>query len=179
MLSKLLRTGFAVSIIGLGLVFVLANRSKFPTLDVGSAAPPYEATSLSGDTVSLAALRGRVVLLNVWATWCAPCIREMPALQKLHEDLGDDGLSIVAVSVDANAPPFAGVNDVKDFVAEYGLTFTILHDDTGAIENVFGVTALPMTFVIDRNGRIQRKVLGPREWNTPELASEIRALLEG
>jgi peroxiredoxin len=177
--SKAIRTGSAITVVVLGLAFVWGHRTRFTPLDVGSGAPKYEAASLMGDTISLESLRGRVVLLNVWATWCVPCVREMPALQRLHEQLKAEGLSIVAVSVDADAPPFNGANDVRNFVEQHGLTFTILHDGRGAIYNVFGVSALPMTFVIDRNGRIKRKVLGPREWDTPELASEIRALLEG
>lgn len=176
---KAIRTGIALAFVILGLAFVLGNRTRFTPLDVGSTAPDYHATTLAGDTLSLGALRGRVVVLNVWATWCAPCVREMPALQRLHEKLEAEGLSVVAVSVDADAPPFNGMSEVRNFVAQHGLTFTILHDGTGAIYNIFDVSALPMTFVIDRNGRIKRKVLGPREWDTPELASEIRALLEG
>jgi cytochrome c biogenesis protein CcmG/thiol:disulfide interchange protein DsbE len=89
------------------------------------------------------------------------------------------GLSVVAVSVDAEGPGLDGAAGVRSFVEELGLTFTILHDASGRIENAFGVTGLPMTFVIDRDGRIHRKVLGAREWDDPQLAAEIRGLLEG
>lgn len=160
-------------------VTLWALRDGFAPADTGSMAPEYAAVTLDGDSVRLSELRGQVVLLNVWATWCTPCVREMPALQRLHEALGPRGLAVVAVSVDAESAPFGGDNDVRAFVEEFGLTFTVLRDASGRIENTFGVPGLPMTFVIDRDGRIQRKVLGAREWDDPELAADIESLLEG
>lgn len=141
----------------------------------GRMAPTYAASTLEGDSVDLAGLRGRVVVLNVWATWCAPCIREMPALQRIHEKLADRGLSVVAVSVDVAA---AGADEeVRAFVDRFDLTFTVLRDASGRIEDAFGVAGLPTTFIIDRDGRIQRKILGAREWDDPALAEELEALL--
>ncbi len=176
---KLLRGAFA----GVALVAIVAalwtSRSRFVPLGVGSEAPSYGAATLDGDTVRLDELRGRVVVLNVWATWCAPCVAEMPALQRLHERLGDAGVSVVAVSVDAEGAGFGGDTDVAAFIEEFGLTFTVLRDASGRIEDVFGVAGLPTTFLIDRDGRIQRKVLGAREWDDPALAAEIESLLEG
>jgi peroxiredoxin len=156
------------------------QRGRIGPLGVGSEAPAYTAHTISGDTVRLNDLRGRVVVLNVWATWCGPCVREMPALQRLHEQLGDRGLSVIAVSVDSEGLGLGGGDaDVQSFISEYGLTFTVLRDASGRIEDTFGVAGLPTTFVIDRDGRIQRKVLGAREWDDPALAAEIESLLEG
>lgn len=174
------RAGSLLVVFGVAALVALlwAGRRAIGPVDVGSSAPSYAAVSLAGDTVRLEDLRGRVVVLNVWATWCAPCIREMPALQRLHERLEDRGLSIVAVSVDA-AGPGAGDDVVRAFVDEYGLTFTVLRDASGRIEDAFRVAGLPTTFVIDRDGRIRSKVLGARDWDDPALASEIESLLEG
>lgn len=156
------------------LAFVWSHRAEFTPLDVGSEAPAWGAPTLEGDTIRLADLHGRVVVLNFWATWCTPCVREMPALQRLHDRLRNRGLSVVAVSIDVGA----GARDaVRDFVDEFDLTFTILHDAPESVEDIFGVTGLPVTFVIDRNGRIYRKVVGAREWDAPQMASEIEALL--
>lgn len=169
------------ALVALGLAaLVLAlwsQRGNVGPADVGADAPSYAAATLDGDTLQLDALRGRVVLLNVWATWCAPCIEEMPALQRLHEQLAPRGLSVVAVSVDVVSPRTDA--DVLSFIDQFGLTFTVLRDASGRIEDAFGVAGLPTTFVIDRNGRIQRKVLGARDWDDPALASEIESLLEG
>jgi cytochrome c biogenesis protein CcmG, thiol:disulfide interchange protein DsbE len=167
----------AVILVSAALLWTL--RGGFAPLDAGALAPEYAAVTLDGDSVRLSDLRGQVVLLNVWATWCTPCVREMPALQRLHEMLEPRGLAVVAVSVDAEGSAFGGDNDVRSFVEEFGLTFTVLRDASGRIESAFGVPGLPMTFVIDRDGRIQRKVLGAREWDDPELASDIESLLDG
>jgi peroxiredoxin len=156
------------------MAFVWSHSSDFTPLDVGSPVPAYGAVSLEGDTVRLADLHGRVVLLNVWATWCSPCVREMPALQRLHERLRDKGLSVVAVSIDVGA---GATGAVRAFVEHHDLTFTILHDASGTVEDIFGVAGLPVTIVIDRNGRIHRKVAGERKWDAPPMASEIEALL--
>jgi cytochrome c biogenesis protein CcmG, thiol:disulfide interchange protein DsbE len=163
-----------------GLIWV--NRDRFTPLDVGSRAPDYTAFSLDGEAVPLSSYAGDVVLLNVWATWCPPCVEEMPALQRLHEALGDRGLSIVAVSVDA---PAGGLGlfgqpggDVRAFRDRFGLTFPVLHDPSGGIQARYQVNGLPTTYIIGRDGRIQRKVLGAAEWDTAAFADQIRALLE-
>jgi peroxiredoxin len=170
----------AVALVLVAAIWV--NRGRFTPLDVGSRAPEYTALTLDGDSVSLSTFHGDVVLLNVWATWCPPCVKEMPALQRLHEQLADAGLSIVAVSVDA--PPSLGnvmgafSGDIRAFADRFGLTFTVLHDPSGRIQARYQVNGLPTTFLIDREGRIRRKVLGAAEWDQPRFADEIRGLLE-
>lgn len=174
----------SVAVVVLALATLIwVNRDRFTPLDVGSRAPDYSAPSLDGDTVALSSFVGDVVLLNVWATWCRPCVIEMPALQRLHEELAADGLRVVAVSVDA-PPGLLGSfgepgGDVREFVEELGLTFLVLHDPRGGIESRYQVHGLPTTFLIDRDGRIVRKVLGAREWDQGPLADEVRQLVEG
>ena len=171
----------AATVVALG-ALIWVNRARFMPLDVGSRAPEYTAFDLDGDSVSLSAYRGDVVLLNLWATWCAPCLKEMPALQRLHEQLSRDGLRIVAVSVDA--PPSLSNplgqlgSDIEDFISRFGLTFTVLRDPSGKIQRVYQSAGLPSTYIIDRTGRIRRKVMGAREWDDPTFADEIRALLK-
>src|SRR5690606_36399347 len=110
----------------------------FAPLDVGSRAPDYEAFALNGDTVPLSSYRGHVVLLNVWATWCRPCVKEMPAMERLHQELYDRGLRVVAVSVDAPAGGFGDLGqpggDVRAFAEQLGLTSDILHVPSGRIQ---------------------------------------------
>jgi cytochrome c biogenesis protein CcmG, thiol:disulfide interchange protein DsbE len=123
---------------------------------VGERVQSYAARDLEGRTLDLSDLRGEVVLLNVWATWCFPCRREMPALERLHRELGGRGLRIVAVSIDAaNA-----VRDIRQFVDEYGLTFDILHDPAQDVTRHFNTIGVPETFLIDAQGRLQRHWLG-------------------
>jgi peroxiredoxin len=177
-LRTFLTWGLIAAAIGLLLVFGWTSRGEYSPLDAGSRAPEYAAVSLDGDTLSLEDLRGRVVLLNVWATWCTPCVREMPALERLHEQHDAEGLSVVAVSVDASTPGL-GAADVRRFVDDLGVTFTILLDPGGEIENRFRVSGLPMTFLIDREGRIRQRIVGAREWNEPDITAQIRELLDG
>lgn len=180
---KRIAATFTVALVALLAGLIWVNRDRFTPLDVGSSAPDYTAVSLSGDSVALAGFAGDVVLLNVWATWCRPCIIEMPALQRLHEELADDGLRVVAVSVDAPNGIIGAFGepggDVRAFVERLGLSFTVLHDPSGGIQTRYQVNGLPTTYVIDRSGRIRRKVLGAAAWDEAPLADEIRKLVEG
>jgi peroxiredoxin len=182
-----LRKGVATTLVVLATgilgALVWVNRDRFTPLEAGSRAPDYAAYSLTGDTVRLAEYAGAVVLLNIWATWCPPCVHEMPALQRLHEELADDGLRVVAVSVDAPPGGFGAFGqpggDIAEFRDRFGLTFDILHDPSGRIQQRYQVHGLPTTFIIGRDGRIVRRVLGAREWDAPRYANEIRELLGG
>ena len=139
----------------------------------GSKAPDFRAVSLTtGDTVSLQDYAGDVILLNIWATWCAPCEVEMPSMQRLHEMLGPSGLKIVAVSIDAQESDF-----VARWAEERGLTFDLLHDQHGAISGDYQATGQPESYVIDREGVIVRKVWGAAEWDDPVESAVFRRLL--
>jgi cytochrome c biogenesis protein CcmG/thiol:disulfide interchange protein DsbE len=181
MTGRKLRTTLAVAGIVMIAGFIWVNRARFTPLDVGSRAPDYTVLTLHGEEVDLSSYQGDVVLLNLWATWCAPCVREMPALQRLHEELGDDGLRIVAVSVDGPASALNPLgqfgSDVRAFIERFGLTFTVLHDPTGKIQRVYQSRGLPTTYIIDRTGRIQRKEYGAKAWDEPAFADHIRSLL--
>jgi peroxiredoxin len=139
----------------------------------GSSAPDFRAVNVAtGDTVSLRDYAGEIILLNLWATWCAPCEVEMPSMQRLHEELGPSGLKIVAVSIDAEESNF-----VARWVEERGLSFDVLHDQRGIIAADYHSTGQPESFVIDRDGVIVRKIWGPEEWDDPVESAVFRRLL--
>lgn len=124
---------------------------------VGAAAPAYGAKTLEGDSVSLASLRGKVVLLNLWATWCAPCRHETPFLQSLYEERSPDGLEIVGVSMDTgDARDLVG-----EFVQEYGVTYPMLVDPQMRGMDVYRVLGLPASFLVDREGVLRWMRFGP------------------
>jgi thiol-disulfide isomerase/thioredoxin len=132
--------------------------------------------------VTLADYEGKVVLLNVWATWCAPCREEMPSMQRLRQAISDPDFQVVAVSVDADAPGVLGYlgrpgGDVEGFVEELGLTFDILRDPSGRIGETYQTTGLPETFLIGRDGVIYRKVAGGTLWDAPEYQELVQRLL--
>ena len=141
----------------------------------GDAVPEFNAVDVkSGAELSLADFEGEVVLLNIWATWCAPCEQEMPSMERLHRELGSEGLRIVAVSVDQES-----THKVQRWAEERGLTFTILHDRSGQIEQAYQTTGVPESFVIDRRGRLLKREIGPREWDGPQPTALFERLLAG
>ena len=152
-----------------------ALRDELFPVGLGSTAPQFEAATL--DTVpstrTFENYRGKVVLLNVWATWCGPCIVEMPTIQKLHEAFAGTDLEIVAVSVDQ--PNMEGA--IRAFVNELGLTFDVLHDPESDISRAYQVTGYPATFVIGRDGVIRKKVIGAANWNSEGNRALVRQLL--
>jgi peroxiredoxin len=153
-------------------VGVLLSPEIFP-IEVGSSAPDFRATDLADNSPkTLADYRGQVVLLNVWATWCQPCRVEMPGMQRLYEQLGPEGLKIAAVSIDE-----AGPDVVKEFVREHGLTFDILHDPSRAVERIYQTTGVPESFVLNRDGKIVKKVIGAAEWDSAVNRDLLRRLL--
>jgi cytochrome c biogenesis protein CcmG, thiol:disulfide interchange protein DsbE len=172
-----------------GVVFALAClvaagwavREQFLPVEVGTRAPNFAATDLEGQPVQLADLAGEVVLLNVWATWCGPCREEMPSMQELHESFADEGLRVVAVSIDAETGQrLLGMpgGDVRGFVREHGLTFDIWRDPAGDIQRTYRTTGVPESFLIDREGRIIKKVIGATDWNSGANRDLVRMLLE-
>ncbi|MBI4408791.1 MAG: TlpA family protein disulfide reductase [Gemmatimonadetes bacterium] len=142
---------------------------------VGEPVPEYGALSLVGDSVSLAELRGSAVLLNVWATWCPPCRREMPELQALHERNATRGLRVVGVSIDAR-----GADDlVEDFLDEYGITYAIWRDPDERVASAFAIQGVPATILIDRAGIVRWRRLGPISAEDPALVEALEEVLQG
>lgn len=175
--------GGALLLLGLLLLLGWGARERFLPVEVGTSAPDFAARNLDGDRVSLGELRGQVVLLNVWATWCPPCVEEMPSLQRLHEHLGPEGLRVVAVSIDAAAGERDAFGrpggNVRAFAGELGITFDIWRDPEGDIQRIYRTAGVPESFVIDRDGVIIRKVIGATEWDAEANVELIRRLLRG
>ncbi len=142
---------------------------------VGMDAPPITAKTIDAPPAgrTLADYKGRVVILNIWATWCQPCRTEMPSMEKLYKEFAPQGLEIVAVSIDD-----AGADQtIRDFVKEFGLTFTILHDPAAETARRYQVTGYPESFVIGREGTIRRKVFAATDWSSETNRALIRELL--
>lgn len=142
---------------------------------VGSPIPEFRAATLDGSarTKSIADYRGQVVLINLWATWCGPCVVEMPSIQRLYDRYRDAGLKVVAVAVDD--PGYE--QRILDFVAEHNLTFEVLHEGTGRIEAAFQTQGIPATFLIGRDGRIRKLNLGAADWDSPANRAVVAQLL--
>jgi thiol-disulfide isomerase/thioredoxin len=160
----------------------LARDSNRPVI-AGEPAPAFTATLLDGTPVTLEELSGKVVLLNIWATWCPPCRFEMPSMQRLREAIPDEDFLVVAVSVDAAEPgqpdAFGRIaGDVGDYIDENGYTFTVWHDPSGGVQRTYQTTGVPESFLIGRDGLIYKKVAGPTEWDAAEYQDMVRRLLD-
>ncbi|HWP65624.1 MAG TPA: TlpA disulfide reductase family protein [Candidatus Limnocylindria bacterium] len=144
-------------------------RGRTPTL-----APDFSVVDLSGKTVRLSALRGKVVLVNVWTTWCPPCREEMPSMERLYRQLAGPDFELLAVSEDEG-----GIELVREFVHDLDVSFPVLYDPERQVGSRFGVWGYPETFVIDRAGYVVERVIGPRVWDAPEQVAALRALMQG
>ena len=133
-----------------------------------------EFRNASGEHLTLADFRGRVVLLNLWATWCGPCRAEMPSLDRLQAMHQGDGLAVLAVSVDKG-----GSATVQHFFEQRGLrNLTPYLDANGATVRAFGARRIPTTLTIDRDGNVVGSLVGPKQWDSPDTAALIRRYLE-
>jgi len=171
----LLVIAIVVVLVGvLGAGAYLMHDELFP-VEVGSTAPGFRARTVDGSNrvVSLDNYKGKVLVLNVWATWCEPCKVEMPSFEKLHRQMADTNLRIVAVSID----DVAGADSVRAYARALGLTFEILLDSTHTIERDYQVMGYPETFVIARDGTIRKKWIGPADWTSTANVALLRDLL--
>ncbi len=138
----------------------------------GYLAPGFTLPDLMGKPTSLSDFRGKVVLVNIWATWCGPCKREIPSLDRLYQLRKDKGFEIVAVSVDRTAS-----SKVASFVAQYQMSFPVLHDARGEVGNKYWARAIPSSFLLDRQGVIRWKVAGAIQWDDAKVLKRVDQLL--
>ncbi len=160
------------------LIFVSVTASAIPPAPweieglIGKEAPRLTLPDLNGKSTSIKSFRGDVILLNFWATWCAPCKREMPALEKLYKRYKEKGFRVVAVSIDNDKAAIEG------FLSKIPLSFIILHDKKIEAAKKFKVYAYPTTFLIDRNGIIREKFIGEEDWLDTSRIKLIERLLD-
>ena len=141
--------------------------------EVGFKAPAFTARNLKGQRVQLADHKGKVVILNLWATWCGPCRVEMPGMENLYRRYRSQGLEILAVSLDRGSS-----DKVQTFADEYRLSFPVLLDSDHQVEHLYDTFTIPTTFVIDKRGMIVAKVDGAKHWESEETFEAVEYLLK-
>ncbi len=177
------RLPYAFALVGVALVVVMAwlNRDRLQPVVPGTPAPEFAIPDLDGEVVRLSNHLGEVVMVSIWATWCGPCRYEMPSVERLYQELADDGLEILAVSIDADPGTFdlfgRPGSDIQAFADTLGLTFPLLHNPSGDIQQLYQTTGVPETFLVGRDGMIYKKVAGGTEWDAPDHRELIQRLL--
>jgi cytochrome c biogenesis protein CcmG, thiol:disulfide interchange protein DsbE len=151
-----------------------AKTAQSDRVEVGQPAPAYAALSMTGDSVSLAKLRGSVVLMNVWATWCGPCRKEIPELRAIQTTYKDRGLQLIGVSVDADGNDQA----IRDFLKDFKMDYSIWRDPNESVQALFRMSGVPATFLIDREGILRWKATGALEPGDSTLTRAIEAALK-
>ena len=174
---------YAYALVGVAMLVSLAwiNQDRIPPGTIGTVAPDFAFKDLDGDLVHLSDHRGEVVLVNIWATWCPPCVEEMPSMERLYQKIGGDGFEILAVSIDAELGQFDllgyGGGDIRALADSFGLTFPILHNPSGDIQRLYRTRGVPESFLIGKDGMIYKKVVSSTEWDAPEYKELIRRLI--
>jgi cytochrome c biogenesis protein CcmG, thiol:disulfide interchange protein DsbE len=136
---------------------------------IGSAAPDFTVQD-STRTVTLSQFKGQVVVLNFWATWCPPCIEEMPSLVEMQQKMKDKGVTVLAVSVDADQDAY------RQFLRDHNVNLLSVRDPEQKANELYGTFKFPETYIIDRNGVVRRKFIGPVDWTEPDVMEYLGKL---
>ena len=142
--------------------------------EVGHPAPDFTLRNLQGNLEGLVDHKDKVIILNFWATWCAPCLEEMPAFEKLYRRYRSQRVTVLAVSLDKG-----DISKVKGFVDKNNLTFPVLIDSDGAAEKLYPSFTIPFTYVIDKEGRVAARVDGAKNWASNETFAALNILIKG
>lgn len=151
-------------------VFAMPSYRQGEPSIAGRTAPDF-ALELNGKPIHLSDLKGKVVLLDFWASWCPPCVEEAPSLNALQQRIESRGGTIIGVSQDEDPDAY------QKFLDEHHVDFPTYRDPSKKVPTTYGTTLIPEAYLISRDGKIARKIVGPQDWSSPELASAIDTLL--
>jgi peroxiredoxin len=167
-LDLALKAGIGVLLVALALVIAGSLRDRI--IDVGDSAPSFSITTDQGRRITPSDFGGRVLVLNFWATWCAPCVEEVPSLSEFQKRMAGSGVVVVGVSVDKNP------NLYGQFLKRFSPAFQTARDPQEGIANSYGTYKYPETYIIDRTGKVVQKVIGSRNWMDPDNIASFQSL---
>jgi len=166
----------AVGLVFLAIAYVVKTANVTP-VSVGMQAPDFNLETVDGKSVNLSAYRGRVVMLNFWATWCKPCRQEMPSMEEMSKGFRTAaGERFVLLAVNENNVFYQG--KIKPFLSKYGIDFLVPIDPLGKLDHLYKITGVPETFVIDQKGVVAEHVIGPRDWRMKDSLLVVHDLLD-
>jgi peroxiredoxin len=160
-----------IGVLLIALVVVVSGTLNEKVVVAGDTAPGFTLKTDSGMEISRAKFGGKVLVLNFWATWCPPCVEEIPSLNEMQKQLGGSGVVVLAVSVDKNEQAY------RQFLQRAGVSFQTVRDPAANVSADYGTFKYPETYVIDRGGKVVQKIIGPTDWTDPKMISYIRSLL--
>lgn len=168
-----------VVLVGAAVYLVATGSSRPPSemaksVVVGDLAPDFQLEDTKGNKISLSDLRGKVVMVNFWATWCPPCKQEMPSMEKLNQIMAGEDFVMLAINTEEN-----GRSVVPAFLKNNPHDFTVLYDDNGTVQQQYGVYRFPESFIIRKDGTIDQKVVGAIDWASPETIAYFKSLTKG
>lgn len=161
----------AAALILVALCFIVADSLREKVVAVGDRAPAFTVVTDDGRQISASDFGGKLLVLNFWATWCPPCIDEIPSLDAMAKQLRPKGVVVLGISVDRNEAAY------QRFLKQARVSFLTARDPEAKISSSYGTFRFPETYVIDSRGRVRQKHIGPRDWMDPEILQSLEALL--
>lgn len=161
----------ALAVLFVSFLYTIRYSFEQRVINKGDTAPSFSVTTDSGKKISRSDFGGKVLVLNFWATWCPPCIQEMPSLNRFAQEMAPSGVVVLGVSVDKNEQTY------KRFLQQAGLAFETSRDPEADISADYGTFMWPETYIIDAKGKVVEKYIGDRDWTDPKIISSIKALL--
>jgi len=175
LISSAMSIGVVILLVAAILYTVGRKRDKYYLVTEGVATPQFTLPNLYGETITLTEQRGKVLLINLWATWCPACIEEMPSMERLYQDYKGNGtrFDMLAINIDST-----NTVQLKEFARKMNITFPILYDKSQQVPYMFKSIGIPESYIVDKKGMIRKKIIGGYDWDRPDTRQLIEELLK-
>ena len=161
----------AIVVLAVALAWVVSGTLQDRVVNAGDMAPDFKIVSDTGRTYTRSNFGGKLLVLNFWASWCAPCVQEAPSLQAFQRQLGGDGVVVLAVSIDTNEKRY------RQFLQRFRISFPTARDPEANISSSYGTFQIPETYLIDGTGKVREKIISNQNWVDPAFVARVKAML--